>query len=80
MYCSIKGPVADNSPHQNLLKDAKINISHFSDSLAADPVLEAAVPPAESRAACLLVSEVGPDLSHLTESQADSPLFAGERQ
>ena len=33
-----------------------------------------------SYAACLLVSEVGPDLSHITESQDDSALFAGERQ
>ena len=33
-----------------------------------------------SYAACLLVSEVGPDLSPLTEPQADSPHFAGERQ
>ena len=76
MYCSIKGPVADNSPHQNLLKDAKINISHFSDSLAADPVLEAAVPPAESRAACLLVSAISAPHLLIPAYQIISKLFS----
>jgi len=46
------------------------------NSLAADPVLEAAVPPAESRAACLLVSAISAPHLLIPAYQIISKLFS----
>ena len=54
----------------------KIPFLSISDSLAADPVLEAAVPPAESRAPGLLVSVISAPHLLIPAYQIISKLFS----